>query len=662
MVRIIIILLSISSNTLPVFANQAKPELPVSLIRLPSVRNVAIAPDGNWVAYQRSGGADDRGLWMRNLTSGTVTRVDPAGGDPVPSPDSRQLAYRTDETILVYSLSTSKSRKVATWRDSNQLLPDRGAALTWSPDSKRIAYVSAVDMPGAAKITDTPMVLTRYRFRPNEQGGAGKFSDFRRFHIFIADVANGDPRQLTKGDVNNHSIDWSPDGKSILFISNRERNADRVFNNEIFTIDADSGEETRLTYTEGVEYKPRWSPDGQRIAYVASRRGLRSSETAMEDPHLWVMNADGSEPREIGSSLDLRQFNPKWRDDSTVVVNTYRRGSNRLYAIGLDSQVSELTSVDGLFRSFSIAKSGEIAAAYRGSKDVAQLANIKGPKQIELLTSSDTAEAQRLFGTVTSFTFKSLDGLEVEAFLTLPRDLGGQAEHPLLVDIHGGPHWFDGPFYDAFNQIFASRGWATLQVNYRGSMGYGQSFADGTFRDQNSKEAQDILYGLRAALTRYPQLDAARVGVQGVSYGGQLSMWLVTQSREFCSAVPIAGISNLVTAHYLAAFQDYLPSEYGIYPHQEDMLDKLWFHSPLRYVGRVATPTMLVHGEDDSTVHIGDSEQFYVALQDLGVETQLVRYPGEGHGLRSVENRIDVIRRMIAWHDRHFKVCVQRSK
>jgi dipeptidyl aminopeptidase/acylaminoacyl peptidase len=256
---------------------------------------------------------------------------------------------------------------------------------------------------------------------------------------------------------------------------------------------------------------------------------------------------------------------------------------------------------------------------------------------------------------VESFTFVSNDNkYEVEAFLTKPVGWKPEGKYPLIVTIHGGPHGQQGPGFNLKNQVYAAHGFATLMVNYRGSTGYGQKFADAVFGDQNGNEAQDVLYGLSAAMRRNLWIDRDRLGVEGVSYGGQLSAWLITQTNIFKAAIPIAAITNLVSYNYMTYYNQYEQMEWGIFPHQGNLMDILWQRSALKYVAQVHTPVMLMHGENDNDVPIAEAEQFYIALKDVGVETVMVRYPREGHGLREPKHQVDSIDRSIAWYEKHF--------
>ena len=202
--------------------------------------------------------------------------------------------------------------------------------------------------------------------------------------------------------------------------------------------------------------------------------------------------------------------------------------------------------------------------------------------------------------------------------------------------------------------MYAAHGRATHQVTNRGSTGYGQKFADAVFGDQNGNEGQDVLYAVNAAVRRYLWIDRDRLGVEGVSYGGQLSDWLITQTNEFKAAVPIAGISNLVSYNYMTYYNQYEEMEFGQFLHQGRLMDEAWNRSALKYVANVHTPTMLMHGENDPDVPIAEAEQYYVALKDVGVDTVFVRYPREGHGLHETRHIIDGIDRKIGWYEKHF--------
>jgi dipeptidyl aminopeptidase/acylaminoacyl peptidase len=601
------------------------------------------------------------------------------GGDkevtagPLWSPDGKWLAYSGGEGersgIWVAHRDGSGAAFLAPVKGSNSPLPGQGPNVTWSPDSKQIAFVSSTPGPETAEASGDPMVITRYLYKPQAGEGSSHFNDNRRLHIFAVDLATRNVRQLTEGNNDEHSVDWSPDGREILFVSNREPNSDEFFNYDVFAIRVADRSIRRLTATEGCEYAPRWSPDGRRIVYAGTKRGLTDRETTMEDTHVWVMDRDGSHRQEVGATIDNRQGHPQWSpDEGAVYFTVQERGSVHLVRLPISASdvagapqavVSELGSVGG----WSVGKNNLVAFALSTPGDAAELyakSADKAPTRMTDLNAEVLRDKQ--IGEVKPFTFISNDNkFEVEAFLTKPTGMTGglpemtaAAKHPLIVNIHGGPHGQNGPAFNFRNQVYAARGWAVLQVNYRGSTGYGQKFADAVFGDQDGDEGQDVLYGVSAALRRYLWLDRERMGIEGVSYGGQLSDWLITQTNEFKAAIPIAGIANLISYNYMTYYNQYEEMEFGQFLHQGNLMDIAWERSALKHVAQVHTPTMLMHGENDPDVPIAEAEQYYIALKDVGVETILVRYPREGHGLAETKHQVDSIDRSLAWYERHF--------
>jgi dipeptidyl aminopeptidase/acylaminoacyl peptidase len=416
----------------------------------------------------------------------------------------------------------------------------------------------------------------------------------------------------------------------------------------------------RITSTPSAEYYPVWSPDGASIAMLATTRPLTSSETTMEDTHVWVMKADGSARRELGAGIDNRQGPPRWSADGAWIYFTVEeRGDVRLYRLpssgGTPDVVAPPAGERGTVGAWSLAKDGTVAFAMTTPGSPSELyLREPGAAPRRLTDLNRDLLASRAVAPVESLSFKGPDGLDVEAFLTTPPDQSAGNARPLIVAIHGGPHGQQGPAFNFRAQVYASKGWATLMVNYRGSTGYGQKFADAIAKDQNGNEARDVLAGIDAVLARHAWLDPSRIGVEGVSYGGQLANWLVTQTDRFKAAIPTAGIANLVSFNYTAFYHDYLAVEFGAYPHESGTMDTLWQRSPLRFVAKVKTPVLILHGENDSDVPVSEAEQWYVALKDVGIDTVMVRYPREGHGLREPRHLIDAIDRSIAWYDKYF--------
>ena len=300
---------------------------------LRSVGSVELSPDGRHIAYtvtmRDRPGRPYGQLWIMDATTHKSVRVGgekDSGGGPLWSPDGKWFAFQGHQGekggLFAARSDGSEVTFLTSLNGTNSPLPGAGKDFTWSPDGKQIAFISSTPGAKTAEASGDPMVITRYLYKPDAGEGMTRFNDNQRLHIFVVDVSTKQVRQLTQGDTDEHSIDWSPDGKEILFASNREPNQDEFFNYDIFALKVADNSIRRLTATEHSEYEPLWSPEGKRIVFRGTRRGLTDRETTMEDTHVWVMNADGSDRREIGAVLDNRQGAPRWAPDGSAVYFT----------------------------------------------------------------------------------------------------------------------------------------------------------------------------------------------------------------------------------------------------------------------------------------------------------------------------------------------------
>jgi len=242
------------------------------LLKLRSVGEVKLSPDGSRIAYTVINNDGDARpysqLWLMTVADGTSIKLSSGkegSSNPEWSPDGQWIAYDgklgDKSGLIVARADGSNAKFLAPLRWTNSPLPSTGKSIAWSPDGKRIAFVTSVPGPETQNATGDPVVITRYLYKPDDSEGFTRFNDNRRVHIFVADVASAQVKQLTTGNHYEHSIDWSPNGDELVFISNREPNEDQFFNYDIFTLRVSDGTMKRLTATESAEYRPRWSPD-----------------------------------------------------------------------------------------------------------------------------------------------------------------------------------------------------------------------------------------------------------------------------------------------------------------------------------------------------------------------------------------------------------------
>jgi dipeptidyl aminopeptidase/acylaminoacyl peptidase len=370
---------------------------------------------------------------------------------------------------------------------------------------------------------------------------------------------------------------------------------------------------------------------------------------------VWVVPSTGGAGRRLAPSLDRRANGVAWAPDQPTLYFTVQdHGSTALYRISADGQGLEpVITAPGNMTGFTVGSDQTVAYDFQTPTSPPEVYVRKGSASRQLTHLNAELLGARRVSPAEAFEFASFDGVRVQGFLTPPLDREAGRKYPLIVAIHGGPHNQQGPGFVHQSQVYAGAGYAVVMVNYRGSSGYGQAFSDGTVNDQNGNEFKDVIAGLDYILSKTPWLDPDRVGIEGGSYGGQLTNWAITQTTRFKSAIPSRSISNLLSHSYLIWAQDYPEVEWGgRHAWNDDVAEQMWKRSALAYVTRAKTPTMFIHGELDQDVPIQEAEQMYIALKQVGVETVLVRYPREGHGLREPEHVVDFIKRSLAWHGR----------
>ncbi len=516
---------------------------------LSAVSAVDVSPDGSrliyGVRYSDRPGAPYSRVWIMEIGTDRLMRLgsDQEGvSNPRWSPDSQRIAYvsRTagGSGVAVADRDGTGRTLLAPVVGTNHHFPGYnlvGEPLAWSPDGSQIAFVSATPGPETEAASGDPMVITRYLYKPTSSERLARFDDNRRLDIFVADVATKNVRQLTSGHYYDHSLDWAPRGDEVTFISNRGPDPEHVVSGDIFAVNVTDGSVRNLTETKSAEYCPVWSPDGETVAYLGTTRSLTSMGTPAENWQVWLMDAAGGNRRDLGGVIDNSQNPLVWSPEGSAVYFTVaERGDRRLYRLSVTGGEPELVAPAigerGSIRSFSVGKGGLLAYAMSTPEAPAEL-YLQEPGAAPRIVTAVNREllGAKTVAAVESLVFESFDGREVEAFLTKPLGLTGDSKHPMIVMLKGGPHSQDGPNFDRKAQIYAGRGWAALMVNYRGSIGYGQELIDALWNDMNGGEAEDVLAAVDAALATYHWIDGERLGLEGTSYGGQLTNWLITR-------------------------------------------------------------------------------------------------------------------------------------
>jgi dipeptidyl aminopeptidase/acylaminoacyl peptidase len=710
---------------------------PADILRVANVADAQISPDGRSVVYTVStiqGDATNTTLWLARADQWLAEpldrrdRVGPAGGseplvsvalnasNPRWSPDGKRIAFRATQKersgIWVVSLTDRQPRLLVPVRDTNFFITYAGESFAWSPDSRRIAFISATEAPRSADVAaaggssssttpDDPRVVDRIQYKSRTS-----FSDRLRTHLWVVDIdaaLAGDERslrQLTTGLFYDHALSWSPRGDEVAFLSNHEPDPDANNNSDIFAVDM-TGRVRQITETNGCEYEPAWSPDGKWIAYSATKRDVTTIDSVAEDTHVWVVDAGGGAGRELTASQDRRARSPRWSPDSgSILYLAGDRGRTTIYRIGLNDgraysftmwgdrrgemrslfiagrpSIAETDDIRRLPESrpfqignFSIASKafnmGAVGRGIRFPPIAFSQSDPVNPAEVYLATGAampvlrlsghnDQLIRGMSFSEPEEIKIKSFDGASIQGWLMKPVGWREDRRYPLILSIHGGPHGMSGYAFNSTFQVYAARGYAVLYLNPRGSSGYGQKFSDGTLREWGGGDYRDLMLGVDEVLRTRSWIDPERLGVTGGSYGGFMTNWVITQTTRFKAAVSAASVSNLISFYSTSLYQDLIHAEFGGFPW--DDYDLLWRWSPLRYVKQAQTPTLFIHGEQDNDVHITQAEEMYTALKRRGVESVLVRYPREGHGLREPRHRVDALERTLAWFDRFLK-------
>ena len=641
--------------------------------RIKDIQSLRLSPLGDQLAFavsERNLTKNDNysSIWVLPTRGGSpvsLTAADGHASSPRWSPDSKRIAYfdtiGNDLGLWVMNADGSNKRKLTNLERSNAFLGTTANDLSWSPDGKQLAFTAAgprhysnVPSPLDPPNSNDVMVVDRLLYKTDYY-----YSDLRRTHVWVISTDGGKAIQISSGDYDYHSIDWSPDGKWIVAVSNRTGEDDYNSNTDLVRLSPSGGQLVQLTHTPGPETAPSWSPDSLRITYLARKRDYRSKESDAEFEKVYVLGAD-RQPEALTDGLDMWCHDATWASDgSKVYFRTEHEGKLSLYSVALrDRKPAPVVDLTGTVTGFAVAPGGEVFYAFTdathppeifrtvpGSGQYAKLTDLNR----EMVDDLDTMEPER-------FSFPSFDGLTIEGWIIRPHGFNPQSKYPMIVDIHGGPHYQYGYSLPATAKLqqFAGAGYVVIFMNPRGSTDYGQKFSDLVVGDEMGGDYKDVISGVDYVLQHYPFIDANRMGVTGVSYGGQMCNWITTHTDCFKASIPVSGTSNLLSGYGINA--NLLWPESDINVRSYDDLDRLWAVSPLKYIKNIHTPTLFIQGAWDNYAALNQAEEMFMAMKRLHQVAVMAIYPTEGHGIkRQPVHTHDYYERSVKWFDSYLK-------
>lgn len=628
-----------------------------------------VSPDGKWVAYSvsRTDVAADKhisDLWMASWDGAQDIRLtyesDTSVSDPRWSPDGKYISFLSDRP------GAPKIKGNQVWvldrrgGEARQLTGVTGnlSSYEWSPDSRKLLLAIAEDPKAEAeekekdekiKNRPKPLVIDRYHFKQDIEGYLT--TDSRPGLLYLYDMQSGKLDKLTTDKkFKEEKAVWSPDGTQVAFISNHDADPDRTNNTDVFVVAATPNSAPRkLTTFPGPDVGPlAWSPDGKLIAYI------QGSEPKYEEYNrlkLAVVPAAGGEPRILAANLDRPVRDPVFAPDGqsiTVLVADDRSEYPASVALS-DGSVKRLVELPGSAL-MSDEAAGRTALLWTTDAAPAEVFSLEDGKLRKITGHNDLLMAQLQLGETRDLHTKTADGADVHALITLPVGYLSGKRYPTLLRIHGGPDGQDAHAFNFERQLFAGRGYAVLNVNYRGSSGRDTAYQQAIFRDWGNKEVIDLLACVDEAV-KLGIADPDNLGVGGWSYGGLLTDYTIATTTRFKAAISGAGMGNPFGLYGIDQYIFQYENELGSPWKNPEIYIKLGY--PLLHADRIKTPTLFMGGDKDFNVPLNGGEQMYQALRSLGVPTELVIYPGQFHGLTQASFLRDRYQRYLDWYDKY---------
>ena len=622
-------------------------------ISMKSVSNPQLSPDGKWVAYTVTRtnwdeNAYDTDIWLANATTGDrfqVTHSKKSNSSPAWSPDGKWLAFlstRDDKSQLyVISPSGGEARPLTKFETGV-------SSFKWSPTGKQIIFSATVpdaktDKERKEKYSDYEVVR----------------DDYKMVHLYLLDsLANEKPSQgkaLTKGIAFSvGSFVVSPDGKKIAFDASKNPDLINGHTSDLYVLTLGDTTTRKIVSLKGPDQSPVWSPDGQQIAFTTANENEAYFYT---NRLIATVSASGGTPKILTNTFDENANLLEWTPDG-ILFSGFQKTTAHLFKMDPATQkIDRLTKPDNLMATqFSFSKDGRQMAF------VGVLPNQYAEVQVstvqafapKILTDMGAQLAPFKIATREVVSWKSVDGNVIEGILIKPANYDPARKYPLLVVIHGGPTGIDLPSVTADRNYpveqFTAKGALVLRPNYRGSAGYGSKFRALNVKNLGLGDYDDVISGVDYLINK-GIVDKDKVGAMGWSQGGYISAFITTYSDRFKATSVGAGISNWATYYQNTDITPFTRQYLQGTPW--DNADIYQKTSPITYVNRAKTPTLIQHGELDKRVPIANAYELRLALEDKGVPVKMVVYKGFGHGITKPKSMRQVMEENYRWFSKY---------